>query len=62
MILICLGINPVGDRSEMTVLGFRSLLLVIIIIILKVEYSLVRDLSLVTQDTKSSNDILPSVE
>ena len=29
MILICLAINPVGDCSEMTVLGFRSSLLVI---------------------------------
>ena len=29
MILICLGINPVGDCSEMAVLGFRSSLLVI---------------------------------
>ena len=29
MILISLGINPVGDCSEMAVLGFRSLLLVI---------------------------------
>ena len=28
MILICLAINPVGDCSEMTVLGFRSSLLV----------------------------------
>ena len=34
MILICLGINPVGDCSEMAVLGFRSSLLVIIIIII----------------------------
>ena len=32
MILICLAINPVGDCSEMTVLGFRSSLLVIITI------------------------------
>ena len=31
MILICLGINPAGDCSEMAVLGFRSSLLVIII-------------------------------
>ena len=31
MILICLAINPVGDCSEMTILGFRSSLLVIII-------------------------------
>ena len=34
MILICLAINPVGDCSEMAVLGFRSSLLVIIISII----------------------------
>ena len=38
MILICLGINPVGDCSEMAVLGFRLSLLVIIIIIIANNY------------------------
>ena len=36
MILICLGINPVGDCSEMTVLDYRSSLLVIINQVLRI--------------------------
>ena len=39
MVLICISINPVGGCSEMTVLGFRSSLLVIIIIIIIVTFA-----------------------
>ena len=47
MILICLAINLVCSCSEMTVLGFRSSLLVIIIIIENVdeEYKQIEDYS-----------------